>query len=114
MAGLLEILVDQGGRADLHVLADELSLEVDALLPIVDTAALLGLLKVEEGDTIITPEGLAFAKADIQERKAIFRKAALANVPLLRQIVSLVSLSRWCNWPLPLPRPRCSRSSFFS
>jgi hypothetical protein len=57
---------------------------------------------------------LAFAKADIQERKAIFRKAALANVPLLRQIVSLVSLSRWCNWPLPLPRPRCSRSSFFS
>jgi len=31
MAGVLEILVDQGGRADLHVLADELSLEVDAL-----------------------------------------------------------------------------------
>src|SRR5690348_12352742 len=30
MAGLLEILVDQGGRADLDKLADELSLEVDA------------------------------------------------------------------------------------
>lgn len=86
MAGLLEILVDQSGRADLHVLANELSLEVDALLPTVDTAALLGLLKVEEGDAIITPEGLAFAQADIQERKAIFRKAALANVPLLRQM----------------------------
>jgi NitT/TauT family transport system ATP-binding protein len=86
MAGLLEILVDQSGRADLHVLADELSLEVDALLPTVDTASLLGLLKVEEGDAIITPGGLAFAKADIQERKAIFRKAALANIPLLRQM----------------------------
>jgi NitT/TauT family transport system ATP-binding protein len=86
MAGLLEILVDQGGHADLHVLADELSLEVDALLPTVDTAALLGLLKVEEGDAIITPEGEAFAKGGIQERKAIFRKAALANVPLLRQM----------------------------
>lgn len=86
MAGLLEILVDQGGRADLHVLADELSLEVDALLPTVDTAAMLGLLKLEEGDAIITPEGEAFAKADIQERKAIFRKAVLANVPLLRQM----------------------------
>ncbi len=86
MAGLLEILVDQTGRADLHVLADELSLEVDALLPTVDTASLLGLLKVEEGDAIITPAGLAFAKADIQERKAIFRKAALANIPLLRQM----------------------------
>ncbi len=86
MAGLLEILVDQGGRADLHILANELSLEVDALLPTVDTAALLGLLKVEEGDAIITPEGQAFARGDIQERKAIFRKSALANIPLLRQM----------------------------
>jgi len=86
MAGLLEILVDLGGRIDLHRLADELSLEVDALLPTVDTAALLGLLRVEEGDAIITPEGQEFARADIQTRKAIFRKTALANVPLLRQM----------------------------
>ena len=86
MAGLLEILEDHEGRADLHVLADELSLEVDALLPTVDTAVLLGLLKLEEGDAILTPEGKAFAQADIQERKAIFRKAVLANVPLFRQM----------------------------
>jgi NitT/TauT family transport system ATP-binding protein len=86
MAGLLEILVDQGGRADLHRLAGELSLEVDALLPTMETAALLGFLHVEEGDAFITPEGAAFAHADIQERKTIFRKAALANIPLLRQM----------------------------
>jgi NitT/TauT family transport system ATP-binding protein len=86
MAGLLEILVDQGGRVDLHHLADELSLEVDALLPTVDTAVLLGLLRVEEGDAIITKEGQDFAKADIQTRKAMFRKAAIANVPILRQM----------------------------
>jgi NitT/TauT family transport system ATP-binding protein len=86
MAGLLEILVDQGGRVDLHHLADELSLEVDALLPTVDTAVLLGLLRVEEGDAIITREGQDFAKADIQTRKAMFRKAAIANVPILRQM----------------------------
>jgi NitT/TauT family transport system ATP-binding protein len=86
LAGLLEILVDQGGRADLHVLANELSLEVDALLPTVDTAVLLGMLRLEEGDAIITPDGRAFAQGDIQERKAIFRKASLAHVPLLRQM----------------------------
>ncbi len=86
MSGLLEILADQGGRADLHRLADELSLEVDALLPTVETAVLLGMLRVEEGDAVITLEGQAFAQADIQARKAIFRKAALANVPLLRQM----------------------------
>lgn len=86
LAGLLEILADQQGRANLHALADELSLEVDALLPLVETATLLGMLKLEDGGAIITPEGQAFAQGDIQERKAIFRKAVLANVPLLRQI----------------------------
>jgi NitT/TauT family transport system ATP-binding protein len=86
LAGLLEILADHGGRVDLHALAGELSLEVDALLPTVDTAVLLGFLRVEEGDAVITLEGQAFAQADIQARKAIFRKAALANVPLLRQM----------------------------
>jgi NitT/TauT family transport system ATP-binding protein len=86
LAGLLEILADQGGRADLHRLAEELSFDIEALLPTVDTAVLLGFLRVEEGDAIITPEGHAFAQADIQERKTIFRKAALANVPLLRQM----------------------------
>lgn len=88
LAGLLEILLDQGGRADLHRLADELSLEVDALLPSVDTAQLLGMLRVEEGGAIITPDGDAFARGDIQARKAIFRKAALANIPLLAQMQS--------------------------
>ncbi len=86
LAGLLEILADHGGRFDLHRLADELSLEVDDLLPSVDTAALLGFLRVEEGNVIITPEGQAFAQADIQQRKTIFRKAALASVQLLRQM----------------------------
>ena len=86
MAGLLEILCDQGGRVDLHKLADELSLEVDALLPTVDTAVILGLIKVEDGAAIITASGYDFRKADIQTRKAIFRKAALANVPILRQM----------------------------
>ena len=35
---------------------------------------------------MITPDGQAFAQADIQERKAIFRKATLANIPLFRQM----------------------------
>jgi NitT/TauT family transport system ATP-binding protein len=86
LAGLLEILSDQGGRVDLHQLADELSLEVDALLPTVETATLLGMLRLEEGSVSITPDGQTFAQADIQARKLIFRKAALANVPLLRQM----------------------------
>src|SRR5437588_205848 len=86
MAGLLEILADRGGRVDLHRLSEQLSLDLESLLPAIDTAVLLGFLRTEEGDAIITPDGYAFAQADIQTRKAIFRKAALANVPLLRQM----------------------------
>lgn len=86
LAGLVEILHDRGGRADLHRLAADLSLEADDLLPIVETARILDFLRVEEGDAIITPEGAAFAQADILTRKQIFRRAALAHVPLLAQM----------------------------
>jgi NitT/TauT family transport system ATP-binding protein len=86
MAGLLEIVADQAGRVDLRRLAEDLSLEVDALLPTVDTAVLLGLLRVEEGEAVITPEGRDFARGDIQTRKKLFRATALAHVPLLRQM----------------------------
>jgi NitT/TauT family transport system ATP-binding protein len=97
MAGLLDSWSIKVGRADLHVLANELSPQVDALLPTVDTAALLGLLKVEEA-TPSSAEGLAFAKADIQNAK-IFRNAALANVPLLRQMEQALKAKN--NRPLP-------------
>ena len=87
-ADLVAVLLQggQGGRVDLHKLADELSLEVDSLLPTVDTAVILGLIKVEDAGASITTLGYEFRKADIQTRKAIFRKAALANIPLLRQM----------------------------
>ena len=86
IAGLLEILLDRGGADDLYHLADELVMEVDDLLPIVDAAVLLDFIRLSEGDVAITPEGRAFAEADILTRKEVFRRAALAHVPLLQQI----------------------------
>jgi NitT/TauT family transport system ATP-binding protein len=86
IAGLLEILLDRGGHDDLYHLADELVMEVDDLLPIIEGAALLGFIHVHEGDVDITPEGRAFAEADILTRKVLFREAALTHVTLLRQI----------------------------
>ena len=57
VAGLLELLLDKGGRDDIYRLADDLAFEIDDLLPIVDAAQLLGFLKVEEGDASITEKG---------------------------------------------------------
>ena len=86
IAGLLELIIDLGGRTDIYRLADELAFEIDDLLPIVEAAQLLGFLKVEEGDAVITPEGHAYAQAEILLQKELFRKAALDHVLLLRQI----------------------------
>jgi len=86
VAGLLELLLDKGGRDDIYRLADDLAFEIDDLLPIVDAAQLLGFLKVEEGDASITETGTEFANSEILRQKELFRDAALANVLLLRQI----------------------------
>jgi NitT/TauT family transport system ATP-binding protein len=86
MGALLELLADHGGREDLHALASALSLDVSDLLPIVESAELLGFLSVDQGDGQITPAGRTFAAASILERKQLFRQASLERVLLLRQI----------------------------
>jgi NitT/TauT family transport system ATP-binding protein len=86
VAGLLELILDKGGRDDIYHLADDLAFEIDDLLPIVDAAQLLGFLNVEEGDAAITPSGTEFANSEILRQKELFRDAAVENVLLLRQI----------------------------
>jgi NitT/TauT family transport system ATP-binding protein len=100
IAGLLELLVDRGGEEDLYHVAEQLLLEVDDLLPIVDGATLLGFASAREGDVKITPEGRAFAEADISTRKSLFREAALGHVALLQTMKS--TLESKSNHTMPL------------
>jgi NitT/TauT family transport system ATP-binding protein len=86
VSGMLELLVDRGGQEDIYHVADELHLEVDDLLPILEASVLLGFAKAHEGDVEITEQGRAFVEADIPRRKALFREAVLAKVPLLKQM----------------------------
>jgi NitT/TauT family transport system ATP-binding protein len=86
VAGLLELLLDKGGRDDIYRLADDLAFEIDDLFPIVEAAQLLGFMKVGEGDVFITEKGTEFANSEILRQKELFRDAALENVLLLRQI----------------------------
>jgi NitT/TauT family transport system ATP-binding protein len=88
IAGLLELLIDRGGEEDLYHVAEQLLLEVDDLLPILDGATLLGFATAREGDVKATPEGKAFAEADISNRKTLFREALLAHVALIQRMKS--------------------------
>jgi NitT/TauT family transport system ATP-binding protein len=90
IAGLLELLNDRGGREDLSKLSEELVMDVEDLLPIVEASVILGLVTLNEGEVTITSQGVAFADADIQLRKTLFREAVLKNVVVLQQIESVL------------------------
>jgi NitT/TauT family transport system ATP-binding protein len=90
IAGLAELLRDRGGREDLFRLAEELVMDVEDLLPILEACVLLGFAWLKEGDVQITEQGIAFADADIQRRKILFRQAALEHVTILKQIDSIL------------------------
>jgi NitT/TauT family transport system ATP-binding protein len=90
IAGLIELLQDRGGREDLFRLSEDLVMDVEDLLPILEGCVLLGFVLLKEGDVQITPQGTAFSEADIQQRKILFRQAALEHVTILKQIDSIL------------------------
>ena len=90
IAGFIELLRDRSGSEDLFRLAADLVMDVEDLLPILEACVLLGFALLKEGDVQITPQGIAFADADIQQRKILFRHAALEHVTILKQIDSVL------------------------
>jgi NitT/TauT family transport system ATP-binding protein len=90
IAGLLELLHDQGGRDDIYRLAEPLAMDVDDLLPIIEAATMLGFAVLKEGDVEVTGAGGAFAEADILTRKVLFREAALRHIAILQCIESVL------------------------
>jgi hypothetical protein len=85
LAGLLEHVVEEGGRADQYRLSDDLVMELDDLLPVVEASELLGLAAMDEGDISATPLGAAFAEASILTRKELLAGRAL-RLPTIRWI----------------------------
>ena len=60
-----------GGQSGLADLAEELNFEIDDLLPLVDAAAMLGLVTIDDGELNLTDVGAEFTTADIQMSKQI-------------------------------------------
>jgi len=58
--GLVEITGGLGSRIDTAKLADEMGADIAVLLPILDAAELLGLVKSEKGNVYLTDDGIAF------------------------------------------------------
>ena len=88
LSGLLETIAepDYQGKMDLPELADILSLDIDDLFPLTEVLEILNFAQTREGDIELTQAGKIFAEADILERKKLFAKQLLTNVPLARHI----------------------------
>jgi NitT/TauT family transport system ATP-binding protein len=86
ISGLLELLNERPELRDLPEISNTLQLPTDDLLPIVDAAVMLGLAEVRQGDIALTDAGRAFATADIQSSKDIFRTQLLDRIPTVKMI----------------------------
>lgn len=86
--GLLESMqsYETKGAVDLPELAEDLHLDVDSLFPLTDALELLKFVKISHGNLIFLAAGKQFVKADILERKHLFAKHLLNNIPLAQHI----------------------------
>jgi NitT/TauT family transport system ATP-binding protein len=88
ISGLIEALAaaPYDGKADLPDIAYEQELEVDELFPVAEAMQLLRLADVEGGDIKLTHMGRRFADSELNERKEIFSRALIGQVPLAAHI----------------------------
>jgi NitT/TauT family transport system ATP-binding protein len=71
--GLLVLLKSHKGSEDVALLADDLDLEIDEILPALEFAEILQLVKVTDGRATFTDLGKRLVAGSIRERKSIVR-----------------------------------------
>ena len=91
LGGLLEILAARGGKDGLAEIADDLSFEIDDLLPLTDAALLLRMARIDTSDIELTAEGREFALADILTSKQLFARLVARYAPLVRAVVQALA-----------------------
>jgi len=91
LGGLLEILMARGGKDGLAEIADDLSFEIDDLLPLTDAALLLRMARIDGSDIELTAEGKEFAAADILTSKQLFARLVARHAPLVRAVVQALA-----------------------
>ena len=92
LLGFLEVLDDLGNKSDVAGIASKQGLELDDLLPILDSGEMLGLIQVQAGDVSITEKGHLFIVASPKVRKKILRET-LIKLDVFKKLVELIRQS---------------------
>lgn len=90
LTGFLELLEENNEKTDIYKLADRFGVDSKKLLPVIEAARLLGMVNVVEGDVDLTPLGIQFTYTSVKERKGLFKKQLLANVPFISQMLEVI------------------------
>ncbi|MCL4350638.1 MAG: AAA-associated domain-containing protein [Candidatus Thermoplasmatota archaeon] len=84
LMGLLNTLMHVfHDKTDLYQLEKDMEVDLDDLMPIVYTAANMGLIETDQGDIWITEKGKAFAVSGITARKTMLRAAISTMEPFV-------------------------------
>jgi len=88
VSGLIEAVAaaPYNGKADLPDIASDLQMEIDELFPVAEALQILRLGELEGGDIKLTHMGKRFADGEMNERKEIFSRALMSQVPLAAHI----------------------------
>ncbi len=89
---LVEITGSIGGKVDAPKLADEMGADIAVLLPVLDAAEMLGLVRTEKGDVHLTELGLKFQKTSKNKLKML--KDRIAGIEPFRTALELASKGR--------------------
>jgi NitT/TauT family transport system ATP-binding protein len=90
--GFLEVLDDLGGKSDIAGIASKQGLELDYLLPILESGEMLGFIQVQAGDVSITEKGHLFMAASPKVRKKMLRDIII-KFDIFKKLVDLVKKS---------------------
>ena len=96
MTGLLVLLNSHNGSEDVALLAHDLDLEVDEVLPSLESAQVLGLLKIARGKASLTELGERLVRGTIRERKAIVRDQLKRTAPFRTLLRALEDAPNHC------------------
>jgi NitT/TauT family transport system ATP-binding protein len=89
--GLVEVAGSFGSRMDIAKMADAMGADLAVMLPILDAAQMLGLVRMEKVDLLLTDEGLRFKATS--KNKMTQLKAKLAGIEPFRTAMELASKS---------------------
>jgi len=93
LVGLLEHLAESSEPTyDIYQLTEDFGADSDLVLRLIDTAELLGFVRVGQGDVMLTSLGETFSEASILTRKEIF-STRIRRLPIFQWLINMLQIA---------------------